>query len=119
MAESPTLPARSARPGASVAEQTRAVLAQIDRLLAEAGSDKSRILTATIWLADIGDFRRDEFGVGHLGRSGQPARARDRREQARGARIQSGDHRGRGLRLKPASWMPLVTPTGIEPVFQP
>ena len=43
-------------PGASVAEQTRAVLAQIDRLLAEAGSDKSRVLAATIWLADIGDF---------------------------------------------------------------
>jgi enamine deaminase RidA (YjgF/YER057c/UK114 family) len=43
-------------PGASVAEQTRAVLAQIDRLLGEAGSDKSRILSATIWLADIGEF---------------------------------------------------------------
>jgi enamine deaminase RidA (YjgF/YER057c/UK114 family) len=43
-------------PGASVTEQTRAVLGQIDRLLAEAGSDKSRILAATIWLADIGDF---------------------------------------------------------------
>lgn len=43
-------------PGQSVAAQTRAVLAQIDRLLAEAGTDKSRILTATIWLADIADF---------------------------------------------------------------
>ena len=43
-------------PGESVAAQTRAVLAQMDRLLAEAGSDKSRILTATIWLADIADF---------------------------------------------------------------
>jgi enamine deaminase RidA (YjgF/YER057c/UK114 family) len=43
-------------PGASVVEQTREVLAQIDRLLAEAGSDKSRILTATIWLADISTF---------------------------------------------------------------
>jgi enamine deaminase RidA (YjgF/YER057c/UK114 family) len=43
-------------PGESVAAQTQAVLQQIDRLLAEAGSDKSRILTATIWLADIGDF---------------------------------------------------------------
>lgn len=43
-------------PGAGVAEQTRAVLAQIDRLLAEAGTDKSRILSATIWLADIGTF---------------------------------------------------------------
>ena len=43
-------------PGESVAEQTRAVLGQIDRLLAEAGSDKSRILSATIWLADITTF---------------------------------------------------------------
>jgi enamine deaminase RidA (YjgF/YER057c/UK114 family) len=43
-------------PGASVTEQTRAVLAQVDRLLAEAGSDKSRILAATIWLAEIGTF---------------------------------------------------------------
>ena len=43
-------------PGASVADQTRAVLDQIDRLLAEAGSDKSRILTATIWIADIDTF---------------------------------------------------------------
>lgn len=43
-------------PGASVTEQTRAVLGQIDALLAEAGTDKSRILTATIWLADIATF---------------------------------------------------------------
>lgn len=43
-------------PGESVAEQTRAVLAQIDHLLAEAGSDKARVLTATIWLADIATF---------------------------------------------------------------
>ena len=43
-------------PGQSVADQTRAVLAQVERLLGEAGSDKSRILAATIWLADIGDF---------------------------------------------------------------
>jgi enamine deaminase RidA (YjgF/YER057c/UK114 family) len=33
--------------------QTEQILAQIDRLLAEGGSDKTRILTATIWLADI------------------------------------------------------------------
>ena len=43
-------------PGESVTEQTRAVLAQIERLLREAGSDKSRILSATIWLADMADF---------------------------------------------------------------
>ena len=43
-------------PGASVTEQTRDVLASIDRLLAAAGTDKSRALSATIWLSDIGTF---------------------------------------------------------------
>lgn len=43
-------------PGQSVTEQTKAVLAQIEDLLAKAGSDKSKILTATIWLADMADF---------------------------------------------------------------
>lgn len=42
--------------GKSVAEQTRDCLAQIDALLAEAGSDKTRILQAIIWLADMADF---------------------------------------------------------------
>ena len=42
--------------GASVAVQTREILAKIDRLLAEAGSDKTKLLTANIWLADIGTF---------------------------------------------------------------
>ncbi|RQP06841.1 MAG: RidA family protein [Paracoccus sp. BP8] len=44
------------KPGESAAEQTRAVLAQVDRLLAECGSDKTRILSAQIWLADMADF---------------------------------------------------------------
>jgi enamine deaminase RidA (YjgF/YER057c/UK114 family) len=39
-----------------VAGQTRQVLAAIDKLLAEAGSDKTKILTATIALADIRTF---------------------------------------------------------------
>ncbi len=43
-------------PGASVAEQTRAVLAEVDRLLAACGTDKTRILTAQIWLADMATF---------------------------------------------------------------
>jgi enamine deaminase RidA (YjgF/YER057c/UK114 family) len=43
-------------PGKSVAEQTRGILAAIDRLLAEAGSDKSKILSAQIWLDDMRDF---------------------------------------------------------------
>ena len=36
--------------------QTRQVLATIDRLLTEAGSDKTRILRAQVYLADIADF---------------------------------------------------------------
>ncbi len=43
-------------PGESVTVQTQAVLAEVDRLLTEAGTSKSRILTAQIWLADIGTF---------------------------------------------------------------
>lgn len=43
-------------PGDDVVAQTRTVLAEIDALLARAGSDKSKILMATIWLADIADF---------------------------------------------------------------
>jgi enamine deaminase RidA (YjgF/YER057c/UK114 family) len=43
-------------PGTSVADQTRSILASIEALLAEAGSAKSKILSATIWLADIADF---------------------------------------------------------------
>ena len=42
--------------GKSVGEQTTEILAAIDRLLAEAGSDKTRILSATIYLADISTF---------------------------------------------------------------
>ena len=43
-------------PGASVADQTKAILGQIDGLLAEAGSDKSKVLSATIWLTSMDDF---------------------------------------------------------------
>ena len=41
---------------ADIRGQTRQVLAAVDRLLAEAGSDKSRILMAQIFLADLADF---------------------------------------------------------------
>lgn len=39
--------------GGSVTEQTTAILASIDALLAEAGTDKTRLLTAQIWVANI------------------------------------------------------------------
>jgi enamine deaminase RidA (YjgF/YER057c/UK114 family) len=37
--------------------QTREVLGHIDRLLAEAGSDKSQLLSVQIYLADMNDFQ--------------------------------------------------------------
>ena len=43
-------------PHADVATQTREILAKIDRLLREAGSDKSRLLNASVWLSDIVTF---------------------------------------------------------------
>lgn len=43
-------------PAADVAGQTRQILGEIDRLLAEAGTDKTKVLSATIYLADIGTF---------------------------------------------------------------
>ncbi|HXD05990.1 MAG TPA: RidA family protein [Burkholderiaceae bacterium] len=38
------------------AGQTRQVLAAVDALLARAGTDKSRVLMAQIFLADLSDF---------------------------------------------------------------
>lgn len=39
--------------GGSVAEQTADILAQIDETLAEAGTDKRKLLKVNIWLTDI------------------------------------------------------------------
>lgn len=41
-------------PGASATEQTQDILSRIDTLLAEAGTNKSKLLSTTIWLSDIG-----------------------------------------------------------------
>jgi enamine deaminase RidA (YjgF/YER057c/UK114 family) len=43
-------------PGGSVGQQTADCLAEVDRILAEAGTDKTRILSVQIWLADIKSF---------------------------------------------------------------
>jgi enamine deaminase RidA (YjgF/YER057c/UK114 family) len=42
--------------GKSVTEQTQDILQTIDKLLAAAGSDKSKLLSAQIFLTDIGTF---------------------------------------------------------------
>ena len=41
---------------ANIYEQTRQVLSEVDKWLAKAGSDKSRILIAQIYLADMSDY---------------------------------------------------------------
>jgi enamine deaminase RidA (YjgF/YER057c/UK114 family) len=42
--------------GKSVAEQTKEILSIIDGLLAKAGTDKTKIVSANIWLVDIATF---------------------------------------------------------------
>ena len=53
-----------------VREQTQQVLASINRLLAEAGSDKTRIVSATIYLSDMATF-------GEMNRAWEPWVASD------------------------------------------
>lgn len=43
-------------PKADVTTQTQQVLAEIDRLLGLAGTDKSKLLSANIWLTDMANF---------------------------------------------------------------
>lgn len=42
--------------GKSVAAQTKDIVGQIDGFLAKAGTDKSKLLTANIWISDMGAF---------------------------------------------------------------
>lgn len=42
--------------GDDATAQSITALAEVDRLLALAGTSKSRILSTTVWLADIADF---------------------------------------------------------------
>jgi enamine deaminase RidA (YjgF/YER057c/UK114 family) len=45
-----------ANKGGSVTEQTREIVATIDKHLASAGSDKSKLLSANIWITDMAKF---------------------------------------------------------------
>jgi Putative translation initiation inhibitor, yjgF family len=42
--------------GDSVTAQTKDALASVDKWLAEAGTSKSNILSATVWITDMADF---------------------------------------------------------------
>lgn len=47
--------------GGSYGEQTQEILDQIDDLLAQAGTDKTKLIRATIWITDMARF--DEMNV--------------------------------------------------------
>jgi enamine deaminase RidA (YjgF/YER057c/UK114 family) len=58
------------------AEQTRKTLATIDQWLSEAGTDKTRLLSAQIWLVDLEDFEvMNAIWIDWLGDGPRPARA--------------------------------------------
>jgi enamine deaminase RidA (YjgF/YER057c/UK114 family) len=46
----------AADPSATTKGQTEQILQKIDQLLAAAGSNKSRLLSATVWLANMGTY---------------------------------------------------------------
>ncbi len=61
---------------AGVAGQTEQILAKIDGLLAEAGSDKSKLLSANVWLSDIATFNQmNEIWDAWVVQGSTPARA--------------------------------------------
>jgi enamine deaminase RidA (YjgF/YER057c/UK114 family) len=60
----------------TIQEQTRQVLARIDQNLADAGSDKTRLLSATVYLTDIaGKAAMDEVWNEWIGAENWPQRA--------------------------------------------
>lgn len=60
----------------SMKGQTQQVLARIDDALAAAGTDKSRILTATVYLADVAmKDEMNEAWMAWMDRENPPARA--------------------------------------------
>jgi enamine deaminase RidA (YjgF/YER057c/UK114 family) len=62
--------------GKSVTEQTRSILAQIDGFLAKAGTDKSKLLTANIWITDMANFAEmNAVWDGWVSPGNTPARA--------------------------------------------
>ena len=62
--------------GETPAEQTKTILANIDALLAEAGTSKSSVLKAEIWLSDMSHFAAmNEIWDAWIDPANPPARA--------------------------------------------
>jgi enamine deaminase RidA (YjgF/YER057c/UK114 family) len=61
---------------ADTAGQTREILASIDKLLAEAGTDKTQVLAATVYLTDMSTFNEmNAVWEAWIAPGGAPARA--------------------------------------------
>ena len=62
--------------GKSVTEQTREILATIDKYLAQAGSDKTKLLSANIYITDMANFAEmNAVWDGWVSAGNTPARA--------------------------------------------
>ena len=63
-------------PKGDVKSQAAEALAEVDRLLAVAGTDKTRVLQAIVWLADMADFAAmNEVWESWVAPGNAPARA--------------------------------------------
>jgi enamine deaminase RidA (YjgF/YER057c/UK114 family) len=61
---------------ADVAGQTAQILGKVDHYLAEAGTDKSRVVSAQIWLRDIATWSEmNKVWTGWIDKANPPARA--------------------------------------------
>jgi enamine deaminase RidA (YjgF/YER057c/UK114 family) len=64
------------KPVPSAEKQTKQILATIDKLLKQAGTNKSRILSANIWLSDMRFFpEMNKAWEAWVSKGNQPARA--------------------------------------------
>lgn len=72
---------------ADIEGQTANVLAKVDTLLAQGGTDKSRLLTASIWVKDIGEHFRpmNEVWSAWVDPRNKPVRATVQAEMSRPA----------------------------------
>lgn len=61
---------------ADMAGQTQEILSRIDNFLTQAGTNKSRLLSATIWVSDMADFAAmNDVWVGWIDAENPPVRA--------------------------------------------
>ena len=62
--------------GQSVTEQTKDILGQIDAILKDAGTDKTKLISANIWLSDMATFAEmNAVWDGWVSQGNTPARA--------------------------------------------